>query len=112
MQISRLLGKGASGYRPVHLGLKWLVVHFCSSNFSVAHSGLYDVKRHSEISLHKKGILSSTKTSTIDNFLPVRTTIDHHVIRTETLFCNFEAELNLVFSEAEHFSDLRKTRGP
>ena len=89
------------------MGLKWLIV-----KFSVAHSGLYDVNRHSETALHKKGILSTTKTSTIDNFLPVRTTIDHQVIRAETLFCNFVAEHYLAFSVADHFSDLCKKMFP
>ena len=31
----------------------------CSSNFSVASGGLYDIKRHSETSLHKKADMRS-----------------------------------------------------
>ena len=43
------------------LGDEMAYCKLCSSNLSVAHSGLYDVKRHSETSLHKKGIVSTTK---------------------------------------------------
>ena len=34
----------------------------CSSNFSVASGGLYDIKRHSETSLHKKAVTATNKT--------------------------------------------------
>ena len=33
----------------------------CSSNFSVASGGLYDIKRHSETSLHKKAVTATNK---------------------------------------------------
>ena len=33
----------------------------CSSNFSVASGGLYDIKRHSKTSLHKKAVTATNK---------------------------------------------------
>ena len=34
----------------------------CSSNFSVASGGLYDIKRHPETTLHKKAVTATNKT--------------------------------------------------
>ena len=38
----------------------------CSSNFSVASGGLYDIKRHSETTLHKKAVTATNKTPQYD----------------------------------------------
>jgi hypothetical protein len=40
----------------------------CSSNFSVASGGLYDIKRHSETSLHKKAVTATNKTPQLHQF--------------------------------------------
>ena len=44
----------------------------CSSNFSVASGGLYDIKRHSETSLHKKAVTATNKTLALINKLSLR----------------------------------------
>ena len=50
---------------------KWSGV-LCSSNFSVASGGLYDIKRHSETSLHKKAVTATNKTLALINKLSFR----------------------------------------
>jgi hypothetical protein len=48
-----------------------MIWHFalCSSNFSVASVGLYDIKRYSETSLHKKAVTATNKTLALINKL-------------------------------------------
>ena len=65
----------------------------CSSNFSVASGGLYDIKRHSETSLHKKAVTATNKTPQLCQFMPTKS-VDDQVTRAETLFSNFVAEHN------------------
>ena len=65
----------------------------CSSNFSVALGGLYDIKRHSETSLHKKAVTATNKTPQLHQFMPTKS-VDDQVTRAETLFSNFVAEQN------------------
>jgi hypothetical protein len=67
----------------------------CSSNFSVASGGLYDIKRHSETSLHKKAVTATNKTPQLHQFMPTKS-VDDQVTRAETLFSNFIAEQNQV----------------
>jgi hypothetical protein len=65
----------------------------CSFNFSVASGGLYDIKRHSETSLHKKAVTATNKTPQLHQFMPTKS-VDDQVTRAETLFSNFVAEHN------------------
>ena len=65
----------------------------CSSNFSVASGGLYDIKRHPETSLHKKAVSATNKTPRLCQFMPTKS-VDDQVTRAETLFSNFVAEHN------------------
>ena len=44
------------------LGNDLMFCTLCSSNFSVASGGLYDIKIHSETSLHKKAVTATNKT--------------------------------------------------
>ena len=44
----------------------------CSSNFSVASGGLYDIKRHSETSLHKKAVTATNKTPQLRQCMPTK----------------------------------------
>ena len=44
----------------------------CSSNFSVALGGLYDINRHSETSLHKKAVTATNKTPQLCQFMPTK----------------------------------------
>jgi hypothetical protein len=48
----------------------------CSSNFSVASGGLYDIKRHSETSLHKKAVTATNKTPQLHQFMPTKSVDD------------------------------------
>ena len=73
----------------------------CSSNFSVASGGLYDIKRHSETSLHKKAVTATNKTPQLHQFMPTKS-VDDQVTRAETLFSNFVAEHNLPFTVSDH----------
>jgi hypothetical protein len=71
---------------------------FCtlrSSNFSVASGGLYDIKRYSETSFHKKAVTATNKTPQLHQFIPTKS-VDDQMTRAETLFSNFVAEHNLL----------------
>ena len=60
---SRTSGKNlTTGYSQVRWEMIWRFALLCSSNFSVASGGLYDIKRHSETSLHKKAVTATNKT--------------------------------------------------
>jgi hypothetical protein len=83
----------------------------CSSNFSVASGGLYDIKRHSETSLHKKAVTATNKTPQLHQFMPTKS-VDDQVTRAETLFSNFVAEHNLPFTVSDHFTDLCRKMFP
>ena len=91
--------KAHSWLQSSSLGVEMAYCTLCSSHFSVAHSGLYDIKRHSETALHKKAVTSTAKTTAIDSFLPPRPTIDYQVIRAETLFSNFVSVINIMFMQ-------------
>jgi hypothetical protein len=67
----------------------------CSSNFSVASGGLYDIKRHSETSLHKKAVTATNKTPQLCQFMLTKS-VNDQLTRAETLFSNFVAEHNLL----------------
>ena len=54
------------------LGNDLAICTLCSSNFSVASGGLYDIKRHSETSLHKKAVTATNKTLALINKLNFR----------------------------------------
>jgi len=73
----------------------------CSSNFSVASGGLYDIKRHSETSLHKKAVTATNKTPQLHQFMPTKS-VDDQVTRAETLFSNTERR-----QENEHLFSYR-----
>ena len=84
---------------------RWeMICHFalCSSNFSVASGELYDIKRYSETSLHKKAVTATNKTPQLRQFMPTKS-VDDQVTRAETLFSNFVAEHNLPFTVSDHF---------
>jgi len=61
--------KSYSWLKSSSLGNDIAFCQLCSSSFSVAHSGLYDVKRHSECATHKKAVTSSQKLQTIESFI-------------------------------------------
>ena len=81
-----------------------MIWHFAlySSNFSVASEGLYDIKRHSETSLHKKAVTATNKTPVLHQFMLTKS-VDDQVTWAETLFSNFLAEHNLPFTVSDHF---------
>ena len=76
----------------------------CNTNFSVAASALYDVKRHAKRSTHVTAVEASSKTKIITNFVDDKKSSS--VVLSETLFSNFVTEHNLPFSLADHFTKL------
>ena len=76
----------------------------CNTNFSVAASALYDVKRHAKRSTHVTAVEASSKTKIITNFVDDKKSSS--VVLSETLFSNFVAEHILPFSLADHFTKL------
>ena len=82
------------GYSQVCWEMIW---HFalCVVPTSVLLQGDYDIKRHSETSLHKKAVIATNKTPQLHQFMPTKS-VDDQVTRAETLFSNFVAEHNLL----------------
>jgi hypothetical protein len=72
-----------------------MIWHFelCVVPTSVLLQGDYDIKRHSETSLHKKAVTATNKTPQLRQFMPTKS-VDDQVTRAETLFSNFVAQQN------------------
>ena len=79
----------------------------CSRDFSVAHGGHNDTKRHCESSGHQRKYSESQSNSTITCFWG-ESSMYHSskVISAEVMMAQFIALHNLPFQAADHLSDL------
>ena len=50
--------------QPTSFGNDMAFCKLCSTNFSVSHGGVYDIKRHADGDSHKKKAVASTRKST------------------------------------------------
>jgi len=71
--------------QPTSLGNDMAFCKLCSTNFSVSHGGVYDIKRHADGDSHKKAVASTRKSTNLKNFMPVKSTLDSQVTKAETL---------------------------
>ena len=77
----------------------------CSVNYSVAHSGKWDVKQHGLSDKHKSNEENTKVNRTVaDMFKPAAEKND--TLKSEVLFTNFLVEHNLPFLIADHFTEL------
>ena len=72
----------------------------CTTQFSVASGGLYDVKRHAKTAQHTEAVDSKNAYMSMNLFVSKKK--DNIAIFSETVFANFVAEHNLAFSVADH----------
>nr|XP_042906662.1 zinc finger BED domain-containing protein 5-like [Parasteatoda tepidariorum] len=79
----------------------------CDMDFTIAHGGLYDCRRHVECERHKKNAERLATNKKI-NALFSSSSDDLKVIRAEALFTNFILEHNLPIAVADHARPLFK----
>lgn len=58
--------------QPTSLGNDMAFCKLCSTNFSVSHGGVYDIKRHADGDSHKKAVASTRKSTNLKNADPER----------------------------------------
>ena len=89
---------------------KGVLYAHCSTDFSVAHAGVNDVKKHVATAKHKGSSKSLSGHQNLSVFFQKDT--DDQVTRAEVLFANFVAEHNLSFITADHFTHLTSALFP
>ena len=80
----------------------------CKSDFTIAHSGRFDIKRHTESKSHKAFNESGwSKTASIATFFSKpdgagdNLRLEHETTRAEAMICHFIAESNLPLATAD-----------
>ena len=76
----------------------------CRVDFSIAHAGVNDVKKHVSTIKHQENVKSASGHHSLTTLF--RTESRDQVIEAEILFANFTAEHNLSFLLADHFTHL------
>lgn len=88
---------------------------FCSScnvDFSIAHSGKYDVKQHALGVNHKKSLGSTQFNKKVTSFFSQSNGSIDEVTKAEVIFANFLTEHNIPFLVADHFTLVVKEMFP
>ena len=84
----------------------------CSSDFSIAHSGSYDITHHIETAKHRSIAETKSANRPIRQFMPSTSNADHDVIRAETLWTEYVIEHNMPFVSSDDFTDVVKKMFP
>ena len=79
----------------------------CSSDISISHGGINDIRKHINAKKHQANS-EAAKGSTISDFLASTSSSNVSVIRAETLFTDFIIEHSLPISVADHATKLFK----
>ena len=89
--------------RPSRQGPKFAHCTTCKTDFSVAHGGRYDCKKHCETSSHKRLQKGHENTTTLTAFCQRSSSpsLQNQVTRAEAVMCSLVAELNLPLSTAD-----------
>ena len=98
-------------------GPSFVHCNICSTDFSVASGGLYDVKRHIDGKKHSEAARGMTSQSTLAETLAVCRrkdvlVLEEQVTTAEIYFSTFIAEHNMAFLAADHFTKLCKVMFP
>ena len=83
----------------------------CNCDFSIAHGGANDVKRHSTTGKHQE-MVKLIKSNHSLTALTRQSLIEEAVTKAEVLFAIFFAEHNLPFLIADHFTHLTSAMFP
>ena len=101
--------------RPSKEGLSYAYCTCCNTDFSVAHGGLTDCRKHVDGTRHKAAFEASSGTRSIKNMF-VKTSgeddFKFKVMNAELLFMNFLVEHNIPMSAADHATALFKQMFP
>jgi hypothetical protein len=112
-------------YRPAYSNIKGIqasqksVFHayctYCKTDFSIRHSGRYDITRHqNENKTHKKMVVAAKgNQAVLTGFMPQRVDeTQQKVLRAETMYTDLIIELNLPLSVADKFNKVHKKAFP
>lgn len=84
----------------------------CLSDFSVKHSGEYDIKSHLNTTKHKDVLYLQGSSHSLFNFIKKDNDTVNSVIKAECLMTNFLIEHNLPISMSDHITPLMKAMFP
>ena len=76
----------------------------CCTDFSIAHGGRDDCRRHVATKRHQDYARMMSKSTRIDKFFQSTSSGDQGIIQAETLFTHFLIEHNIPLSAADHAS--------
>lgn len=99
--------------QPSRKGENFVRCTVCGSDFSISHSGSYDIMHHIKTTKHQS--MADTKPSrSIKEFLPSRPTSsgEYNVIRAETLWTEYVVDHNMPFASSDDFTDVVKKMFP
>lgn len=82
----------------------------CNTDFSIAHSGIYDIKKHIATGVHQRNATCVSKQGNISRMFN-KTQVES-VTRAEILFVNFLTEHNLSLASADHSGPLFRAMFP
>ena len=94
------------------LGEHYVKCELCRTDFSIKHSGKYDISTHMSSTKHAKHVQPGQGMVKLDCFISAVTSLKSSVIESECLMTNFIIEHNLPVSIADHMTDLVRRMFP
>ena len=97
--------------RKSSMGSAYARCDICECDFSISHSGAFDIQRHVQRSKHKSKVQCLEGVSKIDTFVHIPSSTSD-VISSECTFANFLVEHNIPVNVSDHFTELIKVICP
>ncbi|XP_038058988.1 zinc finger MYM-type protein 6-like [Patiria miniata] len=96
--------------QPSQRGENYARCTLCISDFSIGHSGSYDITQHIETTKHRNIAETKSANRSIRQFMPSNK--DYDLIRAETLWTEYVIEHNMPFVSSDEFTDVVKQMFP
>ncbi|XP_064648741.1 uncharacterized protein LOC135500955 [Lineus longissimus] len=94
-------------------GKKYARCSYCKSDFSIAHSGSYDIERHQKGKKHTDMMKAAKNTHNVGDFFHQRNeALDLQVVKAETIMTEFIVKMNLPLTAADEFTKVVKEAFP
>ena len=93
--------------KPSRKGENYVQCTTCHVDFSIAHSGSYDITHHIKSSKHRSNAEAKGSTRSIEQFM-TSASADLGVIRAETLWTQYVVERNMPFAASDDFTSVVK----
>ena len=94
------------------VGEHYVKCELCRTDFSIKHSGKYDISTHMSSTKHAKHVQPGQGMVKLDSFISAVTSLKSSVIESECLMMKFIIEHNLPVSRADHMTDLVRRMFP